>query len=593
MAALAHYFNPSFLRALSLLLVVLAAPPGWAGSDAATLASGASIYQRGVLSGGGPLTAGRGPDMRFSGFEVACINCHQRSGLGAQAGTRLIPPVAGRYLFHARNREDNDEGLPFVAGMHGDREPYSEATLARAIRDGVDSEGRPLDYLMPRFALNDRDMAALIAYLKSLAPTRVPGVTESILHFATIITPEADPQKAEGMLNVLQQFFIDKNAFPFGPTPRLHSSRKLKFMANRRWQLHLWRLTGPPSGWTEQLQRYLEDEPVLAVLSGLGGMTWAPIQTFCERNALPCLFPNAQVPPANADADFYSLYFSKGVRLEADLIANRLVDSHARSDARVVQQIYRAGDSGEQAAAALAATLEGHGMKVRRQMLAQAPQADDLAVALRKAAPADAVVLWLRPADIAALADVPVPSSPVFMSGLMGSLERAPLPAKWRRNTHMAYPVDLPENRRVRVDFARGWFSIRHIPVVDEQMQTDTYLACGILAKTLSHMSDTFVRDYLIESISDMLEHLIITGYYPHLALATGQRFASKGGYLVHFAANTGNAVVAESDWIRPALGVAANRQPPAKARSLNAENRSKDHRAGVRTGRAVAAALP
>ena len=577
MAALARFRKFAQLRALGLLLVVLAAPPGWAGSDAAALASGASIYQRGVLSSGGPLTAARGPDMRFSGFEVACINCHQRSGLGAQAGTRLIPPVAGRYLFHARNREDNDEGLPFVAGMHGDREPYSEATLARAIRDGVDSEGHPLDYMMPRFALNDRDMAALIAYLKSLAPSRVPGVTDSLLHFATIITPEADPQKAEGMLNVLQQFFTDKNAFPFGPTPRLHSSRKLKFMANRRWQLHVWRLTGPASGWAEQLQRHLEDEPVLAVLSGLGGMTWAPIQTFCERNALPCLFPNTEVPPANADADFYSLYFSKGVRLEADLIASRLVDSDGGRGARVVQQVYRAGDSGEQAAAALAATLEGHGLKVRRYILAQAPQADDLAVALRKAARADAVVLWLRPADIAALADVPVPPPPVFMSGLMGGLDHAPLPADWRRSTHIAYPVDLPENRRVRVDFARGWFSIRHIPVVDEQMQTDTYLACGLLAETLSHMSDTFVRDYLIERIQTMLEHRVITGYYPRMALATGQRFASKGGYLVHFAAGTGNAVLAESDWIRPALGSDPSRRV-AKPRMLKSENRSKNY---------------
>jgi hypothetical protein len=30
----------------------------------------------------------------------------------------------------------------------------------------------------------------------------------------------------------------------------------------------------------------------------------------------------------------------------------------------------------------------------------------------------------------------------------------------------MTYPVDLPEKRLVRVDYALGWFNIRHIPIV-------------------------------------------------------------------------------------------------------------------------------
>jgi len=52
---------------------------------------------------------------------------------------------------------------------------YSEETLARAIRDGVDSEGRPLGYLMPRYALGDADMAALIDYLKQISVRHVPA----------------------------------------------------------------------------------------------------------------------------------------------------------------------------------------------------------------------------------------------------------------------------------------------------------------------------------------------------------------------------------------------------------------------------------
>jgi hypothetical protein len=138
------------------------------------------------------------------------------------------------------------------------------------------------------------------------------------------------------------------------------------------------------------------------------------------------------------------------------------------------------------------------------------------------------------------------------MSGLMGGLEKSPLPAAWRGATRMAYPFDLPEQRRVRVDYALGWFSIRHIPVVAPQVQADTYLACGLVAETLSHMVDTFVRDYLVERIETGVEHRIITGYYPRLTLAPGQRFASKGGYIVRFADPVRPKIVAVSDWTVP-----------------------------------------
>jgi hypothetical protein len=288
-------------------------------------------------------------------------------------------------------------------------------------------------------------------------------------------------------------------------------------------------------------------EPVFAVVSGLGGRNWAPVQAFCERAAVPCLFPNVEVPDAGHD-DFYPLYFSRGVLLEAGLFATGIADANRGHALKAVRQVYRRGDSGEAGAQALAAALQGQGFDVSSRVLAPG---ESVAKTLRGVSKDDALVLWLRPADVAALGSA-VPARAVFMSGLMGGLERAPLPASWRAATHIAYPFDLPEHRRVRVDYALGWFAIRRIPVVDEQVQADTFLACGLLAETLSHMTDTFVREYLVERIEDMLEHRVITGYYPRLTLAPGQRFASKGGYMVHFADAGGTRIAADGVWIVP-----------------------------------------
>ena len=487
----------------------------------------------------------------MQGVAAACVNCHRRSGLGSKEGRSSIPPITGRYLFHprAQNREDLD--LPYVETMRGDRDPYTDATLARAIREGLSSEGKPLSYLMPKYALNDTDMAELIGYLKGLDQRKLPGVTDTMLHFATIVTPDADPVKRKGMLDVMDHYFTDTNAFKPGPTPRLRASRKVTFMVHRRWKLHVWELTGPETTWREQLERHIARQPVLAVVSGLGGRNWAPVHAFCEHAAVPCLFPNVEVP-AGTDHDFYSLYFSKGLLLEADLIASSILAAGSANPAKSVRQIYRAGDSGESGARALAAALERGGIKVSSHVLAGEAGGQDLAEEVRTTATADALVLWLRPADVAALGSAPEIPATVFMSGLMGGLERSPLPSSWRGRTRVAYPFDLPERRRVRVTYALRWFQIQRIPVVAEQVQVDTFLACGLLAENLSHMMDAMVREYLVERIEDMLERRIITGYYPRLALAPGQRFASKGGYIVHFAEPQGTRVVADHDWLVP-----------------------------------------
>lgn len=540
---------PTAIRFILLAVALTSALGAQAASPANQ--AGESIYRRGVLPSGAPLQAEREAGVTIQGMDAACVNCHRRSGLGAKEGRGYIPPIAGPYLFHPRAGTVEELALPYVEGIRANRDPYTDLTLARAIRDGIDADGHPLSYLMPHYKLDDPAMAALIEYLKGLTTDRVPGVTDTVLHFATIITPDADPVKRQGVLDVLEKYFADKNAAVRGVSPPLRASRPMMFRVLRQWQLHVWELSGPPEDWEQQLSKRLAAEPVFAVISGLGGKTWAPVHRFCEHAAIPCLFPNVELPIV-AEQDFYPVYFSKGVLLEAQLIASRLHEQLGKSDLRRVIQIYRAGDVGEAAARALSAAASSSHLVPVDRVLKPGGSTKELAAALKDSGANDALILWLRPTDVSALAHIKPRASAVYLSGLMGGLDTTPLAADWRPITHLAYGFDLPEKRRVRVDFPLGWFRIRHVPVVSLQVQADTYLACGLLSETLKHMADTFVRDYLIERIEAMLEHRVITGYYPRLTLAPGQRFASKGGYIVHFAESAGTRLAADSEWIVP-----------------------------------------
>jgi hypothetical protein len=529
---------------LAALLAAQACPQDLARS------AGESIYRHGILPSGQPVTARREGNMPISGAEAACSNCHGRSGLGGIEGSIKIPPISGAYLFRPRAGRRGDLDVPYVDGMRVERDPYTVASLARAIGEGVGIDGKPLNYLMPHFSLNDVEMAALIDYLNGLTPSKVPGVSGSVVNFATIVTPDADPVKRQAMLDVLDHYFADQNVMALAKSPSPIRSQSMQSNAKRRWQLHVWALAGPPASWENQLQQHLAQEPVYAAISGLGGKDWSPVHRFCEKASLPCIFPNVELPVV-AEDDFYSLYFSKGVLLEAELLAQQLTADTDTVPRRVVQ-VFRADDIGEAAAKALRSALARSRIEIIDRPLTKARDGKELAALLKKVKPSDALALWLRPPDIASLAAPPVSPSRVLMSGLMGGLEGAPLPAEWRAITRMAYPVDLPDQRIIRVDYARGWLALHHIPVVAEQVQTDTYVACGMTIEALTHMAGSFVPEYLVERMQGMLEHQLISGYYPRLALAPNERFASKGGYIVHFANPTGTRVLPDTEWRVP-----------------------------------------
>jgi hypothetical protein len=531
-------------------LLFMLAPCVWAQAENLTAAE--KVYRQGILASGEPLRGDREIGVQVEGAEAACANCHRRSGLGTLEGRILIPPVTAKYLFRTNGSHGlEDMDYRFGTGINSQREPYNEVSLARAIREGIGKEGQKLNPLMPHYPLDDTTIASLISYFTTLSSDTEPGVSGDTLHFATIITPDADPVKRKGMLDVLERFFADRNEFLRGGRRVLQSAVHVKYRVTRSWQLHVWELTGSPLTWEEQLRQHQAAEPVFAVISGLGGKTWMPVHRFCEAATIPCLLPNVDLP-VEAENDFYPVYFNKGVLLEARLLSQVLQENKGQSGIKRVVQIYREEDVGQEAASALIKAGGTAGVASISRVLKIGAKKHELENMLKQGSAGDAFILWLRPEDLQSLPDELPKMNSVYISGLMGGLENSPLPKAWRRVAHMAYPLDLPEMRKARMNFPLGWLKIHKIPLVDELTQANTYLACGIMAETITDMLDSFVRDYMVERIESMVSYRTVTGHYPRLGLAPGQRFASKGGYIVHFAEPEGIRLIADGDWTIP-----------------------------------------
>ena len=90
--------TPMLRVVASLSLLVVSVVPLCQAADP-TIQTGETIYRKGVLISGEALEGKRDDGATSVGADAACINCHQRSGLGSKEGRISIPPITGRYLF--------------------------------------------------------------------------------------------------------------------------------------------------------------------------------------------------------------------------------------------------------------------------------------------------------------------------------------------------------------------------------------------------------------------------------------------------------------------------------------------------------------
>lgn len=147
----------------------LLALTGASGDDAAD--AGAQIYLRGV--GRAPVTAHiAGGSVEMPGKLFPCVNCHKADGLGHLEGGLRPRDVTWPTLTNASE-----------AGGRG----YDAGSLRRAIGEGLDAHGGPLASAMPRYRMDEADLTAIVAYLRTMDEAATPGVTGEDVQVATLL----------------------------------------------------------------------------------------------------------------------------------------------------------------------------------------------------------------------------------------------------------------------------------------------------------------------------------------------------------------------------------------------------------------------
>ncbi len=95
--------------------------------------------------------------------DVACADCHGEDARGGSIQMMMYDIEAPDIRWSTLAEPEPESG---ATGDEHAHEPFDEASFARAIREGVTPGGESLDRLMPRWQLSDRQVQALVEYLR-------------------------------------------------------------------------------------------------------------------------------------------------------------------------------------------------------------------------------------------------------------------------------------------------------------------------------------------------------------------------------------------------------------------------------------------
>ena len=523
--------------------------------QAEALRLGERMYREGILPSGEPMQAFVKGDIPVTGTSFTCISCHLRSGLGSIEGGVVTPPTNGKILFQPLKLLYKGYEVPSVPPI---RPAYTDESLAEVLQGGIDPSGRVLNEIMPRYHLPEKEMAILIFYLKSLSSEFSPGVLNDTIRFATVISDDVTPQDRDAMIAMLEYYIKLKNnsaiAYKTDPKQNLMAKSMLqsKETVYKRISLSQWVLKGPPETWRSQLEEYSRREPVFALIGGITTGEWKPVHDFCESNHIPCLFPLTDFPVIS-ETGWYTLYLSKGYYQEGEAAARYLNSKDESLKGKAVVLIVSSSHEGAALASGFQQTWSDLGHQPPVTVILKKGEALSkklLKQVLDKEKPAS-IILWVGPEALPALETLATASGKPEIVLVSSSYLKESI---WTLNedirdiTYIAYPFILPqEEAKSKV----------YVPLLREPKLSDsksqfilkrTFPVILAMSQALIEMKGNYYRDNFLDVISMMMDQKV--RLYERLSFGPGQRYASKGCYIVQLTKGPNPELVKRSDWV-------------------------------------------
>lgn len=528
-------------------------------SDQTKLKQGERMYREGLLPSGEPMQAVVKGDITVSGTVFTCVSCHLRSGLGSFEGGVVTPPTNGPSLFQPLELTYKTVKLDSkIFPVAIQRKAYSDETLAAALRGGLDPSGRIFNPVMPRYFLQDADMKILVSYLKTLSSQPAPGISDNTIRFATVVTDEVSLEDENAMMSALDNLVRQKNNQADLYMTNKRSARMAATMLFssevmfKKLSIVKWKLSGPPATWRDQLETYYRKNPVFALLGGISYSDWKPIHDFSEENRIPSLFPQTDYPVIS-DSDWYTLYFSKGIYQEGEGAARYLNSMRDSIAGKQIIQFVRNSPQGRALAQGFKTSWQEAGQQQPTTItmeIGEKLSAVKVREALEQFAEA-IVILWDGSDTLEELEMITTttnkPRMIIASSGYMGN-DIWKIREQDREISYLTYPYRLPQNEIFYKNHINDISKKSTLKGNAEIIAKRVYATSQLLNYALMDMRGNYFRDNLFDVIGMLKDQDL--PLYERLSFGPGQRYASKGCYIVQLGKGVQPELIKKSNWV-------------------------------------------
>ncbi len=475
--------------------------------------AGQQIYLRGESPSRARIAARIGMGgLELAGASVACGNCHGEDGRGRAEGGVEPSNIRWSELTKAYGHHHSS------GRRHG---AFDEQLLRRAVMEGLDPEGNPLDAAMPRFSMSAKDFNALAAYLRKLESMLDPGLSVDAIRIGTLLPQSGSlAGLGESLRALWTSYFaaLNQRGGIHGRRLELVVEPLPADIAQARARAHTW----------------LAEGSVFAVLAPVSSGIEGELADAASAAQMPVIGPLTLFPEDPHASNSFVFHVQPGIAELAQVLA-----LHAAQELKLSQHpiaLWHADSAGGKATAQTVEAALGRAGWTRLfsvPIAAHATPHEALAATLKERGITALLVLGAG-SDLAGLAAAcsRIDWTPyLLVPGPLASRNIVELPPAFRDRVILAYPTSPGDQRgdalREYGVLLRGRAESRML----QPQQISAYSAGILLVEALKRTGRDVSRRKLIATLETVQD--FDTGLTPPLSYNADRRIGAMGGYLV------------------------------------------------------------
>jgi ABC-type branched-subunit amino acid transport system substrate-binding protein len=476
--------------------------------------AGRRLYLEGESAFGDAFTGRIGmAQQQLPGAAVRCGNCHGPDGRGRPEGGVRPGNITWSELTKSYGH-DHDNGR---------RHPrFDEASLQRAVVEGVDPAGNPLDGSMPRYRISGRDWKALVAYLKVLEFQHDPGVRSDTLRVGTLLPNTGRfGELGQAVKGILQAHLDEVNR-----GGGIHG-RKLELVSAEYPSEDREAATGA-------LRKLVAQGDVFALLSPFAAGIEEELGRLANEARIPVVGPLSLFGDDPRTSNQQVFHLLSGIGELAEVLALHLGRDPKMKTLPAVL-LHPEGAAGAALAESVDQRLKNQGWS-KLQRIAFRPGAADptaLAGALKARGP-EAVFLLGPGVDVAALARQLAGSGRapfLLLPGPLAPRAVLELPAAFEGRILLAYPTVPADQKPDALRRYAGLFKGGALPRSHQTSQVPAYSSAVLLVETLKQVGRDVSREKLVAALESLQG--FEPGLVPPVSFNANRRIGARGGYVV------------------------------------------------------------